>query len=223
MMVNRDRQLMSKVSTFGIIALIFFYGISVVKQFCLDVSLLEFRLNKPVATELNIGFESENPELLTYQANALAMKGYELKSQGGKEQDYKAWFKSAIALADRASQLKPMAGEPYRQLANYYWNLGASPHVVGYYIAKLQDAEPFERSTIFSSLRYYLSFWPYLSVNERKQAISYLFETDKYNIYYELIGAELRDSKLRRKACQIYAFSGKKIEFCMKEFVELYY
>ncbi len=74
-----------------------------------------------------------------------------------------------------------------------------------------------------ATVKYYLSFWEQLSVSERKQAIAYLYDTKKYGIYYELIGSQLDNQELRKKACQIYAFSHKKISFCMKEFVELYY
>lgn len=214
----------SKLSWLAVSCLFLAYILSVVNQFNLDLSLLEYRLDTPIAKEMpNEQGRSDSPDLLTYQASSLARKGYQLKQQGAVKQDYQPWFESAIALAKQASQLKPMDGEPYRQLANAYWNLGSNAQVIGHYIAKLQSTEPFERSTIFDSLKYYLSFWEQLSVSERKQAIAYLYDTKKYGIYYELIGSQLDNQELRKKACQIYAFSHKKISFCMKEFVELYY
>ncbi len=224
MTVLLPNPMVSKLSWFAVCSLCLAYVLSVISQFELDLSLLKYRFDSPVAKELMTGEEmSGHPELLTYQASSQAMKGFQLKRQGHKTSDYQPWFESAIELARHASERRPMAGEPYRQLANAYWNLGASGATIGRYIAKLQASEPFERSTIFDSLRYYLSFWDQLSVVERKQAVSYLFDTQKYGIYYELIGARLEDPVLKRKACQIYAFSGKKIEFCMKEFVDLYY
>ncbi len=214
-----------KIRWFGFVALFASYGLFVGEQFQRDLTLLEFRLHTPVAQHIEIGeyLAAQNPELMTYAASALAMKGYELKQSGEALTAYQRWFQAAITLSSEALRLKPMAGEAYRQLANYYWNLGASASVIGEYIAKAQAAEPFERSTLLDSLRYYLSFWQQLTIGERKQAVEYLFDTSKYGINYEWIGGQLDDPALRRKACQIYAFSGKKIEFCMKEFIDLYY
>ncbi|MFB9135752.1 hypothetical protein ACFSJQ_18295 [Vibrio olivae] len=199
------------------------YVWQVLIQFGDEIDLLTIKQESPhvSAAQFNDMLESENPVLLVYSASAYSLAGYQYL-QSEKSDIARQFFSFANQLAAKASWLKPMDGNGYLQRANYAWIAGEEPKVIGSYIAQLQQVEPYETTTVFESLKYYFHFWPEISGAERKQAIEYLYNPGHYGVNYTLIGRNITEPTSRLRVCQIYAFTDKKVGFCVKEFGHLY-
>jgi len=113
-------------------------------------------------------------------------------------------------------KLRPLDASLVVQRANEKWRSGGTfeSTLADFHLA--QELGHFERFTLMHTLTYFLAHWPQLSLDDKKTAIAYLLEHDKYAMKLWQYDSLLQKPVAGERACSIFKFNGITPYFCRR-------
>ncbi|MGF1908724.1 hypothetical protein L4C38_04665 [Vibrio kasasachensis] len=112
--------------------------------------------------------------------------------------------------------LKPLDSKVVIFRANQMWREGGSFDDVLAQFKLAQRLGNFEKLTLMESLNFYLSNWPELTVADKKIAISYLLDHEKYAMKIWQFDDLLKKPIVGGRACSLLKFNGLTPYYCRK-------
>ncbi|MDA0148903.1 hypothetical protein [Vibrio sp. LaRot3] len=128
----------------------------------------------------------------------------------------KMFSQRAQQLYTQQLRLRPLDASLAVQRANEKWRSGGtfSSALDDFHLA--QKLGHYEQFTLLNTLTYFLSHWPQLSLDDKKTAIGYLLEHDKYAMKLWQYDALLQKPVVGERACSIFKFNGITPYFCRR-------
>ncbi|WP_367990317.1 hypothetical protein AB2S62_17120 [Vibrio sp. NTOU-M3] len=157
---------------------------------------------------------SNHPDYFSYASNFYAWASYIATLRLNDEWLAREYSERSKKMMESFILLKPYDAYGYASLAKEEWRNGASYMKIKGLIDLSKKQGPYEKVTGSNSLEFYLAFWPMLTVDDKEDAISMIFNGSKYGLNEYHFRRILTQPLLKMRFCSITKFGGRNFNGC---------